>query len=1000
MFTAFMYSRLVQHIATMDKQEHASTLPSAPPAMPGNSGSMSAEESKPNDAQDATNKQSLHRHHDPTITSHEHDAAAAADTTGIVAREEDGQGSATICAPGSAGAAAEKHDAKNRGALGDVEAKNPFDDDADVSISDGGGAPDTEPGESASIPVHNEAVGMEHEEKAASTWEDTPDVATSSDAAAKTPVPPPLSATSPAQAPPPPQQASPFPKFEPYRPNESAGASNNDATARANDNAANDDEWAAFEDSFQEEDTLEMPRLGVSNAAAGAEPSSAGNAKPSLFPAPEKAESSSSSLAFAPSILTLEDIEICQRLDEEFDRALEERDVAWTARYSSVRQCACLSLTFMAIYLVLGTWYFFRHTDWALSDTLLFSIYTMTTVGFGNHDIPNTAGVQTFIIFFIFVGIATLTIMVAQVYQCVVLETTRAQYSRDKAELSRHRQQSSHLGSPSGGGVAGGVGSRVSSTHGGSMDETWAVDFDSVAESTRSCGERILRDLDRTKHFLRHTELGRGVSVLLPFAGLIFIGAVVVGPIEGWTFIESIYFAVVALTTVGFGDYFPTKKASTWFCIFWLPFSVGFMSLYLGGVAHFYIQLSDSNIQRLERQMRRRIRKAKEWAEKERREASARVEAANATEKRKKIKVLEVESGGDIGGDGDGGDDSRGVKATVSPSRKPKSRDDFFQTLPSGDMTDEDDEDGVSPSVGVMGKQILRAESRGESFGAKRRERIIADASRSEKIQNGGEVLSGGDITDLEDGATRPRGTTMSTMRDIIDTVHGHMSSHGAGATPLSGGTLASIMSGNVQVKIAPETDLISIRSSRKVSHRKPSFALRVLVQERLAEIIAIEVAGYQTRVDIQENTMAITIDRLKAVLDKWFIPRRARKAFRGVAFESLYFVGERGLIIRGADALYDLTPLEFHSLFAPLLAAMDDADTMEGWLENTNVLAEVDLKKNYGLMSTSPVKRLGLSERLAAARERQKHNNGRDAATKVTKATYRRKVPGNALSK
>jgi hypothetical protein len=118
------------------------------------------------------------------------------------------------------------------------------------------------------------------------------------------------------------------------------------------------------------------------------------------------------------------------------------------------------------------------------------------------------------------------------------------------------------------------------------------------------------------------------------------------------------------------------------------------------------------------------------------------------------------------------------------------------------------------------------------------------------------------------------------------------------------------------------------------------------------------------------------------------------------VAFESLYFVGERGLIIRGADALYDLTPLEFHSLFAPLLAAMDDADTMEGWLENTNVLAEVDLKKNYGLMSTSPVKRLGLSERLAAARERQKHNNGRDAATKVTKATYRRKVPGNALSK
>ena len=422
--------------------------------------------------------------------------------------------------------------------------------------------------------------------------------------------------------------------------------------------------------------------------------------------------------------------------------------------------------------------------------------------------------------------------------------------------------------------------------------------------------------------------------------------------------------------------------------------SVGFMSLYLGGVAHFYIQLSNSNIQRLERQMRRRIRRAKEWAEKERRQASARVEAANAAIKKKQMQALEAENGGCDGDSGSGGADDDAVKASVSPPRKPKNRDDFFQTLPSGDMYEED---AVSASVGVMGKQNLRSESRGESFCAKRRERIIGDASRSEEMQNGGGAGAGAD-DDLEGGSSRPRGTTMSTMRDIIDTVHGHISSHGAGATPFSGGTLASIISGNVQVKVAPESDLMSIGSRKKVSERKPSFALRVLTQERLAEIIAIEVAGYQTSVNIQENTMSITIDRLNPVLDKWTIPRRARKAFRTVAFESLYFVGERGLIIRGADALYDLTPFEFHRLFAPLLAAMGDADTMEGWLDNTNVLAEVDLKKNYGLMSVSPGKRPAFSERFAAVQERQHHNVARDASTKLKKATYRRKVPGNAL--
>jgi len=916
----------------MMDEEHGPSLPSAPPppASPtvvavGDDGSADkacAEES--NDAQQELQQHvhvtnELRVHHDPKTTS---------------------------------------YDAENSGkAAGDLEAKNPFDADgaAGVSSSRGRGAPDpdTEAGESA----HNNEKEDEDE---------------------RSPSPPP-----PPQAPPPPQQASPFPKFEPYRPQSDAAVADE----------LDDDEWAAFEDGFQDEDSLGMPGLGVAgNASAAAAP--AGNAQLPLMP-PAKttaAPAALSSTPGAPSVLTLEDIEICQRLDEEFDRALEEREIGWTARYNSVRQCACLSLTFMGSYLVLGTWYFFRHTDWALNDTLLFTIYTITTIGLGNHDIPNTANVQTFIIFFIFVGIATLTIMVAQVYQCVVLETTRAQYSRDRAELSRHRQQqSSHLG----GGTAG-AGSRVSSAHGGSTDEPWAVDFDTVAEHTGSCGERILRNLDRTKHFLRNTELGRGLSVLLPFVGLILIGAAVVGPIEGWTVTESIYFSVVALTTTGYGDYFPTKSASTWFCIFWLPFSVGFMSLYLGGVAHFYIQLSNSNIQRLERQMRRRIRRAKEWAEKERRQASARVEAANAAIKKKQMQALEAENGGGDGDSGSGGADDDAVKASVSPPRKPKNRDDFFQTLPSGDMYEED---GVSASVGVMGKQNLRSESRGESFCAKRRERIIGDASRSEEMQNGGGAGAGAN-DDLEGGSSRPRGTTMSTMRDIIDTVHGHISSHGAGATPFSGGTLASIISGNVQVKVAPESDLMSIGSRKKVSERKPSFALRVLTQERLAEIIAIEVAGYQTSVNIQENTMSITIDRLNPVLDKWTIPRRARKAFRTVAFESLYFVGERGLIIRGADALYDLTPFEFHRLFAPLLAAMGDADTMEGWLDNTNVLAEVDLKKNYGLMSVSPVKRPAFSERFAAVQERQHHNIARDASTKLKKATFRRKVPGNALSK
>jgi voltage-gated potassium channel len=130
----------------------------------------------------------------------------------------------------------------------------------------------------------------------------------------------------------------------------------------------------------------------------------------------------------------------------------------------------------------------------------------------------------------------------------------------------------------------------------------------------------FFRYIDRSRRFFRDTEVGRGMSVVFPFAGLILIGALVVGPIEGWTFLEALYFSVVSLTTVGFGDYVPTELPSIWFCIFWLPFSVGFMSMYLGNVAAFYIRLSDKNIRRIERNLRRRLQKAKEQAERERAE--------------------------------------------------------------------------------------------------------------------------------------------------------------------------------------------------------------------------------------------------------------------------------------------------------------------------------------------------------------------------------------------
>ena len=83
--------------------------------------------------------------------------------------------------------------------------------------------------------------------------------------------------------------------------------------------------------------------------------------------------------------LSREDIQVCQQLDAEYEQALEEREVGYAARYNSVRQSACFSVAFMLIYLTLGTLFFVRQAAeteaWTVSDSLLFSIYTITTVG-------------------------------------------------------------------------------------------------------------------------------------------------------------------------------------------------------------------------------------------------------------------------------------------------------------------------------------------------------------------------------------------------------------------------------------------------------------------------------------------------------------------------------------------------------------------------------------------------------------------------------------------
>jgi voltage-gated potassium channel len=70
-------------------------------------------------------------------------------------------------------------------------------------------------------------------------------------------------------------------------------------------------------------------------------------------------------------------------------------------------------------------------------------------------------------------------------------------------------------------------------------------------------------------------------SVILTWIG---IGTVVFRLLKQWTWIDSFYFSVITLTTVGYGDLHPTMPYSKLFSAFYVLIGVGIMVTAIGNM--------------------------------------------------------------------------------------------------------------------------------------------------------------------------------------------------------------------------------------------------------------------------------------------------------------------------------------------------------------------------------------------------------------------------------
>jgi hypothetical protein len=79
------------------------------------------------------------------------------------------------------------------------------------------------------------------------------------------------------------------------------------------------------------------------------------------------------------------------------------------------------------------------------------------------------------------------------------------------------------------------------------------------------------------KALKRHLYKVLAVSAL----GLIVVATVAYRLLEDWSWVDSAYFSVVAVTTVGFGDLAPTTDSSKIFTIFYILSGITIVTTYL-----------------------------------------------------------------------------------------------------------------------------------------------------------------------------------------------------------------------------------------------------------------------------------------------------------------------------------------------------------------------------------------------------------------------------------
>ena len=74
-------------------------------------------------------------------------------------------------------------------------------------------------------------------------------------------------------------------------------------------------------------------------------------------------------------------------------------------------------------------------------------------------------------------------------------------------------------------------------------------------------------------------------SLLVAAAIVLLVGTVFYHYVEGWSWVDSLYFCTITLTTIGYGDFAPTTEAGRLFTIAYVLVGIGIITTFISAMA-------------------------------------------------------------------------------------------------------------------------------------------------------------------------------------------------------------------------------------------------------------------------------------------------------------------------------------------------------------------------------------------------------------------------------